>query len=284
MDNVQQQIEQRRQKAKEAADYILSKSKVKPRVGIVLGSGLGDVANHVEDPVVIPYADIPHFPVSTVSSHAGQLMVGTLSGQPVFLMQGRFHYYEGYTMQEVTFPQRVMKAVGCEVMIVTNAVGCMNKLMPKGSQVFIDDHINFTGDNPLIGPNDDELGDRFPDMSEPYNQKLIALGEDVARRANIPAFRGVLVGVAGPNLETRAEYRAFRMLGGDIVGMSTVPETLEAHHARMKVLGISTVTDECFPDCLGIATHEEVVKTATEASPKLDKIIQGVLERLDEAL
>lgn len=277
-------VEMERQQVEEARAYIASKASVAPRLGVICGTGMGALAETVEDKTVIPYGEIPHFPVSTVESHQGNLMLGTISGQPVFVMQGRFHYYEGYTMRQVTFPVRVMRALGCEVLLVMNAVGSMNPDIRRGSLVFIEDHINFMGDNPLLGPNDDALGPRFPDMSEPYSQKLLALGEDVAGKLDQETFRGTLIAVAGPNLETRAEYRAFRQWGADTVGMSTVPEVLVARHQGMRVMGISTVTDECYPDTLEEASLEKILEAMAEAEPRLEKLVLGILERLDEVL
>lgn len=277
-------IEQQRKQIDEAATYIRSKSSTAPRIGIICGTGMGALAERIQDPIRVPYEEIPHFPVSTVESHKGNLVLGTLGGQNVFLMQGRFHYYEGYTMKEITFPVRVMRALGCEIMIVMNAVGSMSHLIRKGSIVFINDVINMMGDNPLLGPNDDDLGPRFLDMCEPFDEKLKTLAEDVALKAAIATKRGTLVAVTGPNLETAAEYRAFGTMGADIVGMSTVPEVLVARHGGMKVLGISTATDECYPDALKPADISEIIAVAGAAEPKLDKIVSGVCERLEEAL
>lgn len=267
----------------EAAASIRSRRDIRPRVGIICGTGMGSLADRVENKTIIPYDEIPHFPISTVESHHGNLMLGTLSGVDVFVMQGRFHFYEGYTMKQVTFPVRVMKALGCEAMIVMNATGSMNPFIKKGSLVILQDQINMMGDNPLIGPNDETLGPRFPDMSEPYSRKLIALAEDVALKAGIPTYRGVCIAVTGPCLETAAEYRAFRLMGADVVTMSTIPEVIVANHAGMKVLGISTVTDECYPDNLKPAEISEIIAAAQAAEPKLDVIVRGVLERLGEA-
>jgi purine-nucleoside phosphorylase len=276
-------VQQQRIHIAEAANLVRSRAKVKPRVGIICGTGMGALAERIDNAVRIPYDEIPHFPISTVESHHGNLVLGTLSGQPVYVMQGRFHYYEGYTMRQVTFPVRVMRALGCEAMVVMNAVGSMNPLIGRGSLVFISDMINMFGDNPLLGPNDDDLGPRFPDMSEPFCAKMIRVAEDVALKAGIRTHRGVLVGVAGPNLETRAEYRAFRQMGADIVGMSTIPEVLVANQGGMKVIGISTVTDECLPDALKPADIREIIAVAQSAEPKLDIIVSGLLKRLDEA-
>jgi purine-nucleoside phosphorylase len=269
----------------EAAEFVLHRAGIRPRVGVVCGSGMGALADAVENRVDIPYGEIPHFPLSTVHSHAGNLVLGNLAGRAVCLMQGRFHFYEGYELSRVIFPHRVMRACGCEVLILTNAVGSMNPRMNPGHLVFIDDHIDFfMGENPLLGPNDETLGLRFPDMSRPYDEGLIRLGEDVALRAGVPCFRGVMLGGAGPNLETRAEYRMFRSWGADIVGMSTVPETVAARHCGMRVLGISTVTNQCNPDTPTKATHEQVVAVADAAGPRLRAVVSGTLERLDEAL
>ena len=284
MGQIPEAVEEQRRQIAEAARSIREQCSLAPRVGIICGTGMGALAERIADATRIPYDNIPHFPVSTVESHHGNLVLGALSGVPVYVMQGRFHYYEGYTMKQVTFPVRVMRALGCEAMIVMNAVGSMNPVIGRGSLVFIEDHINMLGDNPLLGPNDDDLGPRFLDMSEPYSHRMIAVAEDVALKADIPTHRGTLVSVPGPNLETRAEYRAFRRWGADIVGMSTVPEVLVANHGGMKVLGISTVTDECYPDALRPADIDEIIATAGVAEPKLDKVVSGVLERLDEAL
>lgn len=266
----------------EAVEAIRSRCAIKPRVGIICGTGMGALAEKIKDAVRIPYDQIPHFPLSTVESHKGNLVLGTLSGQPVFVMQGRFHRYEGYTMQQITFPVRVMRAMGCEAMIVMNAVGSMNPVIKRGSLVFINDHINMMGENPLVGPNDDEMGPRFPDMSEPFCKKIIAIAEDVARENKISTHRGTLIAVTGPNLETSAEYRFFQRIGADIVSMSTVPEVIVAVHAGLKVLGISTVTDECLPDALRPADIHEIIATAQSAEPRLEVIVSGVLARLDE--
>jgi len=283
MAKVSEAVLQQRKAIAEAVDFIRGRCSLAPEVGIICGTGMGALAERIEDATAISYADIPHFPVSTVESHSGKLVLGKLGGRAVYVMQGRFHYYEGYSMLQVTFPVRVMRALGCHTMIVMNAVGSMNPLIHRGSLVFINDHINFIGDNPLLGPNDDELGLRFPDMSQPYDLRLIALAEDVALKAGIATHQGVLIAVPGPNLETRAEYRFFQRIGADIVGMSTVPEVLVANHGGMRVLGISTVTDECLPDALKPADIGEIIAVAQAAEPKLDKIVSGVLARLGEA-
>ena len=270
-----------REQINQATDFIRSRTQLKPEIGIILGTGMGALSREVDGDAVIDYSEIPHFPVSTVESHAGKLHLGTFAGKRVFMMQGRFHFYEGYSMQQVTFPVRVMRAMGCTTLIVMNAVGSMNALIPKGSLVLVRDHINLMGDNPLIGPNDDELGPRFPDMSQPYDRELIALARTVALEEQIPGVHpGIMVGVTGPNLETAAEYRMFQRIGADIVTMSTVPEVLVAVHGGMRVLGISAVTDECLPDNLHPVSIEDVVKAAGEAEPRLTRLVRGVVERM----
>jgi purine-nucleoside phosphorylase len=252
----------------------------RPTVGIVLGTGLGALAGEIEAEAVIPYPDLPHFPHSTVESHKGQLVCGNLAGRSVVAMEGRFHLYEGYTAAQVTFPIRAMKELGCRYLIVSNAAGGMNPLFAKGDLVVIDDHINLMGVNPLVGPNDDRLGPRFPDLIEPYDRALQDLALRAALEANIVAHRGVYVGVVGPNLETRAEYRLLRAAGADVVGMSTVPEVLVAVHAGLRVLGFSIVTDLCLPDALAPAKIEEILAVAREAEGKLRTIVRRVLETL----
>jgi purine-nucleoside phosphorylase len=251
-----------------------------PTVGIVLGTGLGALASEIEAQAVIPYPEIPHFPHSTVESHRGQLVCGTLAGRSVMAMEGRFHLYEGYTAAQVTFPIRVMQVMGCRTLIVSNAAGGMNPMHSKGDIVVIDDHINLLGINPLIGPNDERLGPRFSDMIEPYDRRLQDLALRAALEANVVAHRGVYVAVTGPNLETRAEYRYLRGIGADVVGMSTVPEVLVAVHAGMKVLGFSIVTDLCLPDALEPVKIEHILAVAAEAEGKLRTIVKMVLERM----
>ncbi len=271
-----------RQRITAAAEAVRGHSDLKPRVGIILGTGLGALADKVEDATAVAYEEIPHFPVSTVEAHEGRLILGRLAGQPVAVMQGRHHCYEGYTMQEVTFPVRVLRALGVEILIVTNAVGGMNPLMPQGTITLVTDHINLMGDNPLIGPNDDDLGPRFPDMSQPYDRALIALAEQVALDQKMAVAKGVLVGVTGPNLETAAEYRFLRGIGADIVSMSMVPEDIAAIHAGLRVLGISVITDACLPDALEPANIDEIIATANAAGPRLDALVTGVLARLGD--
>lgn len=251
------------------------------RVGIILGTGLGALASEIEAEATIPYAEIPHFPHSTVESHAGQLVCGTLAGQTVVAMEGRFHLYEGYTAAQVTFPIRVLKELGVSTLVVSNAAGGLNPLHERGDLVVIEDHINLLGLNPLIGPNDERLGVRFPDLIEPYGRRLQDLALQVALELNIVAHRGVYVAVTGPNLETRAEYRFLRGIGADVVGMSTVPEVLVAVHAGLEVLGFSIITDRCLPDALQPVSLEEILAVAREAEGKLRRIVRGVLERLD---
>ncbi|MBN1395399.1 MAG: purine-nucleoside phosphorylase [Pirellulales bacterium] len=263
----------------QAAETIRSRWSARPRVGVVLGTGLGTLAGEIETHAALDYASIPHFPRSTVATHTGQLVCGTLCGLPVVAMEGRFHAYEGYSHRQITFPIRVMRALGAETLIVSNAAGGLNPRYSLGDIVAIDDHINLMGGNPLVGVNDDRLGPRFPDMSRPYDPELNDRALEAARRENIVAHRGVYAAVAGPNLETRAEYRCLRALGADLVGMSTVPEVIVAVHGGMRVLGLSIVTDLCFPDDLEPADIERIIATAAAAEPKLRRIVLGVLER-----
>jgi purine-nucleoside phosphorylase len=251
-----------------------------PEVAIILGTGLGALAREVKVQAAIDYAEIPGFPLSTVESHSGRLLFGALGGKQVVAMQGRFHRYEGYSLQEVTFPVRVMHALGAKTLVVSNACGVMNPEWDKGELMLIADHINLLGDNPLIGPNDDTLGPRFPDMSQPYDRELRAIAHDVAVTAGIVLREGVYVAVTGPNLETRAEYRMLRNAGADVVGMSTVPEVIVAVHSKMRVLGVSILTDRCFPDALEPATVDEIIAVASRAEPQLTALVRGVLERL----
>ena len=264
----------------EARKYVRSKTKTKPDVAIILGTGLGGLAKQISRPVRIPYNEIPNFPVSTVLGHSGELVVGRLSGKKVVAMNGRSHYYEGYSMEDVTFPLRVMRYLGAKRLIVSNAVGGMNPFHSRGDIVLIADHINLMGDNPLIGPNDDTIGTRFPDMSEPYSERLLSLAEKTAIELKIKVHRGIFVAVAGPNLETRAEYRFLRGIGADTVGMSTVPEVIAARHMNMEVLGLSIVTDLCLPDALAPADHIEIMKAAQKAEPRLTRLVKEVLKRL----
>jgi len=266
---------------KESVSFIRQKTSVRPSFGIVLGSGLGGLVKKIKVEARVPFREIPNFPVSTVSGlHAGNLVIGRLSGKPLVAMEGRVHYYEGYSMQEVTFPIRVMRALGAKSLILTSAVGGMNIHLKPGDIVAVTDHINLMGDNPLIGPNDDRLGPRFPDMSEPYNRRYIEILEKVGLELGIPVRRGVFVAVAGPNLETAAEYRFLRRIGADVVGMSMVPETIVAVHGGMKVLGVAVVTDEARPDCLKPVNIAEIVAVAKKGEAKLCKLIGEFLAKV----
>jgi len=264
----------------ETFDYIQSKTNIEPEIGIILGTGLGGLVNEIEIEQFIPYGDIPHFPVSTVETHEGKLIVGQLGGKKVIAMQGRFHFYEGYSMKQITLPVRVMKKLGIRTLLISNAAGGMNPEFRRGDLMIITDHINLLGDNPLIGPNLDEFGLRFPDMSEPYSNKLISLAEKVATENDINIKKGIFVSVSGPNLETKAEYRFLRNIGADVVGMSTVPENIVAVHSGIKVLGMSVITDECFPDTLQPVNVQEIIKTAKNTEPKLTLIMKSVIEQL----
>lgn len=269
-----------KQHIQESVKAIRKIDKTKAAVGIVLGTGLGGLAGKIKVSAKINYADIPHFPVSTVDAHASELIVGTLSGKSVIALSGRFHYYEGYTMQEVTFPIRVLKALGVKTIFVSNACGGLNPQFKAGDIMIIEDHINFMGDSPLIGPNDDTLGPRFPDMCEPYSKKLIALAESVALDLKIPVKKGVYLGCSGPALETRAEYRMMRIMGADVVGMSTVPEVIVAVHCGLQVLGLSVITDECMPDALEPANIEKIIAIANKAEPALAKIVSDCIGKM----
>jgi len=264
--------------AEAAARVVRSRFSPSPDAAIILGTGLGRLAAEIENPVVIPYEDIPGFPASTVESHAGRLLCGTLGAKTVVAMQGRFHRYEGYSLQQVTFPVRVLRALGASTLLVSNACGGLNPLWSAGDLMLITDHLNLLGDSPLIGPNDDRLGPRFPDMSAPYDATLGALARRVAAEKGIAMREGVYVAVVGPSLETRAEYRFLRAIGADVVGMSTVPETIVAVHAGMRVLGVSIVTDMCVPELLEPATVEKIISVANGAEPALTRLVRGVLE------
>jgi len=273
-------VEEFRTKRDEALSYIQNETDMRPNYIIILGTGLGHLADEIDVGHTISYSDIPHFPVSTVESHAGRLLFGELGGKEIVAMQGRFHYYEGYTMQEIVFPLRVLKANGTDTLIVSNACGGMNPNYKRGEIMLINDHINMLGDNPLIGPNDDELGPRFPDMSEPYTERLLEIAENVALEKGIKMHQGVYLALSGPTLETKAEYRYLRLIGADVVGMSTVPEVIAAVHMNMEVLGISVITDECLPDALEPVNIEDVLEAAGMAEPKMTQVIIGVLEKL----
>ena len=264
----------------EAAAVVRGRTRLEPEVGIILGTGLGGLADEISVDASIPYESLPGFPLSTVESHAGRLLLGRMGKRPVVAMQGRFHRYEGYGLAEVTFPVRVMRALGAQTLVVSNACGGMNPLWRPGDLVLLSDHINLLGDNPLIGANDDRLGPRFPDMSDPYDAELRALTRTLAADLGIRLREGVYVAVPGPNLETRAEYRMLRAMGADVVGMSTVPEVIVASHAGMRTVGISIITDQCLPDALEPANIERIIDTAKRAEPSLTRLIARLVERL----
>ncbi len=251
-----------------------------PDVALILGTGLGGLGRAIAVECTIPYGDIPGFPLSTVESHAGRLLVGLLAGRRVMAMQGRFHRYEGYALQQVTFPVRVLRALGAPVLVVSNACGGMHPLWAPGDLMLISDHINLLGDNPLIGTHDTAFGDRFPDMSAPYDAALRAIARQIAAEQGITLREGVYLAVSGPNLETRSEYRALRALGADVVGMSTVPEVIVAVQSGMRVLGLSIITDQCLPDALEPASLDRIIATASRAEPHLEAVVHGVLERM----
>jgi purine-nucleoside phosphorylase len=263
---------------RDAADFVRKRWPKTPEAGIILGTGLGDLSGEIKAEAVVPYQEIPYFPRPSVEWHKGELVLGTLSGRQVAALRGRIHYYEGYTMQQVSFPVRVLRALGAERLIVTSAVGGLNPLFSLGDIVAVTDHINLMGDNPLVGTNEDALGPRFPDMSEAYDRGLLALAEKVALDEKLPLRRGVFAAVAGPNLETRAEYRFLRAIGGDVVGMSLVPENLAAVHGGMKVLSFAVVTDMGLPDALEPVDIERILRVAGEATPKLTRLLTGVVK------
>ena len=263
-----------------AASVIRSFSRKRPTVGIILGTGLGKLAASIRNKVVIPYGEIPGFPQTTVDTHAGELVIGEIAGKTVATLSGRFHYYEGYSMKEITLPVRVLKALGAKTLVVSGAVGGMNPQHRQGDLVLIEDHINLMGDNPLIGPNDDKLGPRYPDMIEPYSKKLIEHATAAAMKKGVRCHTGVYAAVAGPNLETRAEYRFLRAIGADVVGMSVAPEVIVAVHSAMQVLGICVVTDMCLPDALKPAEIEGIIATANAAEPKMSAIVRAVIPKM----
>jgi len=262
-----------------AAAVVRGRSALVPEIGIILGTGLGGLAREIVVEAEVPYGEIPGFPLSTVETHAGRLLLGRLGGRPVVAMQGRFHRYEGYDLQQVTFPVRVLHALGARLLIVSNACGGMNPLWGPGDLVLLSDHINLLGDNPLVGPNDERLGPRFPDMSAPYDPELRALARKAALELGIMLREGVYVAVPGPNLETRAEYRMLRAIGADVVGMSTVPEVIVAGHQGMRTIGISIITDQCLPDALEPADIGRIIATAGRAEPQLTRLIATLVER-----
>ena len=265
------------QAAAQAIQRIVRKS---PRAAVVLGTGLGGLANQIEDIQELPYHSIPHFPVSTVKSHAGRVVTGNLNGTPILAFDGRFHCYEGWSLEQVTLPVRVAKAVGASALFLSGAVGGMNPQHEKGDLLLIEDHINLMPGNPLIGPNDERLGPRFPDMCQPYDAKLLTRAAEICLAEGIRAHKGVYVAVSGPNLETRAEYRFLRAIGADVVGMSTVPEVLVAVHSNLRVFAASIITDRCLPDALEPAVLEEIIKVANAAEPKLTKLVSKLIAEI----
>ncbi len=267
-------------KIKETAEFIRHQSEEMPKIAVILGTGLGDLVNHIEIKKEIPYAEIPNFPVSTVAGHSGKLIFGNLGGKFIVAMQGRFHYYEGYDMKQVTFPVRVFKEIGVETLFVSNAAGGMNKDFVVGDVMIITDHINLFPENPLRGKNYDELGPRFPAMTEAYSHAMVDMADAIAREDGIRLMHGVYVGTPGPTFETPAEYEYFRIIGGDAVGMSTVPEVIVANHAGMKVFGVSVITDLGGKDIHEVPSHEEVQQAAVKAQPVMTHVIKKMLERI----
>jgi purine-nucleoside phosphorylase len=267
-------------RVQEAAAAIRKSTDTEPSVGLILGTGLGQLAEAIDIETSIPYGEIPHFPVSTVESHEGRLLLGTLGGKHVVAMQGRFHLYEGYTAVQVTFPVRVMREIGVQALLISNAAGGMSPFHRPGELMLIEDHINLQFDNPLVGPNDERLGTRFPDMSEPYSERLKEMARAIALEEGIGLHRGVFVAVTGPNLETRAEYRFLRSIGADAVGMSTVPEVIVARHAGLEVAAISVITDSCLPDALEPVEIDTILEAAGRAEPHLTRIMTRLIERL----
>lgn len=275
------------EKVEEAVRVIKEKVKIRPEIAIILGTGLGALAQEIipltqkiSEAHIISYNKIPHFPRSTTVSHEGQLVLGKIGKKKVIAMQGRFHYYEGHPLEEVILPVRVAKFLGAKILIVSNAAGGMNPQFDLGDLVLITDHINFMGVNPLIGPNEDRLGPRFPDMGQPYSRRLIKLMEKIALEEKIRLKKGVYIGVTGPNLETPAEYRFMRLIGADMVGMSTVPEVIASIHVGLEVLGISCITDRCLPDALKPVNIERILKVASLAEPKLTRLVKKLVEKL----
>jgi purine-nucleoside phosphorylase len=269
------------QTLKESIEYLKKKiGSFEPEVGIVLGTGLGGLVKDIDVSHSIMYSSIPNFPISTLEFHSGKLIFGTLKGRNVVAMQGRLHFYEGYSMQQITFPIRVLKALGIKQLLVSNAAGSLNPDFKKGDLMIINDHINLQSESPLRGINDSDLGPRFPDMSQPYNKKLIADGLKIAKAANITCHQGVYVAVTGPNLETKAEYKYLRIIGGDAVGMSTVPEVIVANHMNLPVFAISVLTDEGFPEELKPVSVEEIIATAAKAEPNMTAILSELISTL----
>ena len=267
-------------KISESTEALRKKAPGKWPLGIILGTGLGQLSRNIRKKIEVDYEDIPHFPRTTALTHTGRLIFGTIGGKNVLAMEGRFHYYEGHSLEEVTYPVRVMRQLGCRVLIISNAAGGLNPNFSLGDLMVITDHINWMGVNPLIGPNEDWLGDRFPDMSEPYNRHLIRLAESVSLELGMKLQQGVYVGVTGPNLETKAEYRFLRQIGADAVGMSTVPEVIVARHCGLRVFGVSCITDLCFPDALEAADIQKIIRIAKASEPQLTKLVVTLIEQL----
>lgn len=270
------------EKVQEAVEFIRSKTGVSPKTGIILGTGLDRFADKIKNSITIPYKEIPHFPVSTVEGHPGNLVIGSIGDKKVVAMQGRFHLYEGYTGIQIAFPIRVMRILGVRTLLESNAAGGLNPLFSKGDLVIITDHINLMGENPLRGDNDERFGVRFPDMSKPYNAGLIETAEKIALEERIQLQKGVMVGMQGPSLETPAEYRFLRLIGADMVCMSTVPEVIAAVHLGLKVFGVSVITDMCLPDALVTVTLEEIIQIANGAEPKLTKLMERIIISIDD--
>ncbi len=268
------------EKLKATTQAVHARASFRPSIGLILGSGLGGLTASLKVAATIDYKDLPHMVSSTAPGHEGKLVLGALGSQRLAVMSGRFHAYEGYSMEQVSYPIRFIKALGAETVILTSIVGSMNPKMPAGSLVLLEDLINLMGMNPLIGPNDETLGPRFPDMSEPYDKKLRQLALEVADRHQLPVKEGVYAAVAGPNLETRAEYRMLRQIGADVVGMSMVPEVITARHAGLRVLAVTVVSDACIPETLKVAVLEELLATAAATEPKLTQLLTGVIERM----
>ncbi len=277
-------VEVFRSQVERAAEHIRAVSDVRPQIGLILGTGLGRLADDIDLEITVPYDEIPHFPLSTVESHHGRCLIGRLEGVPVIALQGRFHLYEGYSSREVTLPVRVLGTLGIETLLISNAAGGMNPNYRKGDLMLLTDHINLQGANPLVGPNVDAWGPRFPDMSEPYDVGLRLTAEQEALKRGIKLHQGVYVAVVGPNLETKAEYRFLRMIGADVVGMSTVPETIVARHMDIRVMAVSVITDECFPDALEPVSLADVLSAAGEAEPKLTRLMTAVVQAVGEGV
>ena len=268
------------EQVQETQRVIQSRVTERPRIGVILGTGLSKLLDEVTDPNAIPYASLPHMPKPTSPTHRGRLVFGKIAGKPVVIMDGRFHLYEGYTAREVAYPIWVMKGLGVEILLVSNVAGGLNPEFQTGELMLVTDHINLLGTSPLVGPNDDHLGPRFPDMSQPYDPQLISLAEQVASEEHLALRRGVYVAMLGPQLETKAEYRWLRAIGADAVGMSTVPEVIAARHSGLRVLAISIISDLCIPETLKPLTIEEVIEVANNTEPLLTKLFVGVVKRL----